>query len=82
MPLDEKDRELLNSPIKDLLNHKGDTITDLFPLFPNFMIDKEGLTLLGIKREVDSIMDAFNKGEIEEKQASILIKAACLSTGK
>lgn len=80
--LNEEDRELLNKPIKDLLHHKGNVINDLFPLFPNFMIDREGLTLLGIKGQVDTIMQAYNKGELEEDQACILLKVACLSTGK
>ena len=82
VPLDGKDRELLNKPIKDLLSNKGGGTTELFPLFPNFMIDVEGLTLLSIKGKVDKVMEAFNKGEIEEKQASILLKAICLSTGR
>lgn len=82
VPLDEKDRELLNKPIKDLLNHEGGKVTELFPLFPNFMIDVEGLTSLGIKNEVDNIMESFNKGQMEEKQARILLKSTCLSTGR
>jgi hypothetical protein len=82
VPMDEKDREVLNKPIKDLLSNQRVGITELFPLFPNFMIDVEGLTLLCIKEEVNSIMEAFNKGEIEKKQATMLLKAICLSTGK
>jgi len=42
----------------------------------------EGLTFLCIKGEVNTVMEAFNKGEIEEKQARMLLKAICLSTGK
>ena len=80
--LDEKDRELLNKPIKDLLSNKGVGITELFPLFPNFMIDVEGLTLLGIKEKVDRVMEAFDRGEIEEEKASNLLKAICFSTGR
>lgn len=82
VPLDEKDRELLSKPIKDLLQRKGDTVTELFPLFPNFMMDEEGLTLLGIKGQVDTIMEDFNNGEIDERQASSLLKSICLSTGR
>jgi len=82
VPLDEKDRKLLNEPIKDLLSNKEVGLNELFPLFPDFMIDVEGLTFLCIRGEVNSVMEAFNKGEMEERQARMLLKSICLSTGK
>lgn len=45
------------------------------------MVGSDGLTFLGIKEEVDSV-EAFEDGELEEEQASGLLEAICLRTGK
>lgn len=81
-PLDQKAKELLNKPIKDLLGSQKDKIIELFPLFPNFMVDSEGLTLLGIKQQVDDVLKALEKGELDENETMSLLKAVCLCAGK
>jgi hypothetical protein len=80
-PLDQDSRDLLNKPIKDLVGSERGKLAELFPTFPHFMVDSEGLTLLGIKEKVGSIMETFGKGEISEEQARDILTAACLGTG-
>ena len=81
-PLDQNARELLNKPIKDLMDSEKGKITEMFPLFPHFMADSEGLTSLGIKEKVDTAIEAFEKGKLDENQARNLLKTICLYTGK
>jgi len=81
-PLDRKARELLNKPIKDLMGSEKGKLAELFPTFPHFMVDSEGLTLLGIKEKVEGIVDAFEKGELSEQQARDMLTAMCLGTGR
>jgi len=81
-PLGQEARELLNRPIKDLMGSEKGKLAELFPAFPHFMVDSNGLTLLGIKEKVDSTMNAFEKGELSEQQARDMLTAACLGTGR
>jgi len=82
VPLSQEDKELLEAPIKDLLKDEEGRNSELFPLFPQFPLDVEGLALLGIKGEADKIVKAFEDGELGEKQAGDLLKSLCRNTGK
>ena len=81
-PLDQNQKELLKKPIKDLMGSEKGKLAELFPTFPHFMVDSEGLTLLGIKEEVDGTMETFEKGELSEEQARDILAATCLGTGR
>jgi hypothetical protein len=81
-PLSQEDKELLEAPIKDLLKDEKERNSELFPLFPQFPLDSEGLTSLGIKEEVDRIIRAFEDGELDENQAGDVLKNLCRNTGK
>jgi hypothetical protein len=78
--LSQGDKELLEKPIKDLLKDGGEWDSELFPLFPQFPLDVEGLTSLGIKEEASKIIRAFEDGELGESQARDLLKSLCLNT--
>jgi hypothetical protein len=76
-PLSDEDKEILEKPLEDLLGDEKERISKLFPLFPQFALDSEGLTSLGIKEEVNSIIRAFEDGEMDENQAGNLLKSLC-----
>ena len=80
--LSQEDKELLEKPIKDLLKDEKEQNSELFPLFPQFPLDSEGLTSLGIKEEADKIIKAFEDGELDGNQAGDLLKSLCQDTGK
>jgi len=80
-PLDQNAKALINKPIKDLMGSEKGKLAELFPTFPHFMVDSEGLTLLGIKEVVDGTMAVFEKGELSEEQVRDILIATCLSTG-
>lgn len=81
-PLSQEDREILETPIKDLLKDEKGRNSELFPLFPQFPLDSEGLTSLGIKEEVARVIEAFEGGGLEENQARDLLKSLCRNTGR
>ena len=80
--LSQEDKELLEKPIKDLLKDEKEQNSELFPLFPQFPLDSESLTSLGIKEEADKIIKAFEDGELDGNQAGDLLKSLCQDTGK
>ncbi len=80
--LSQEDKELLETPLKDLLKDEKERSSELFPLFPQFPLDSEGLTSLGIRGEADKIIKAFEDGELDENQSGDLLKSLCQSTGK
>ncbi len=80
--LSQEDKELLETPLKDLLKDEKERNSELFPLFPQFPLDSEGLTSLGIKEEAERVIKAFEDGELDENQAGDLLKSFCQSTGK
>jgi hypothetical protein len=80
--LSQEDKELLEKPIKDLLGNEKERNSELFPLFPQFPLDPEGLTSLGIKEEAERVIKVFEDGELEENQAGDLLKNLCQNTGK
>ena len=72
----------MEKPLKDLLGSEKEWSSELFPLFPQFPLNPEGLTSLGIKEEVDRIIRAFEDGELDENQTGDLLKNLCQNTGK
>ncbi|MDY6835892.1 MAG: hypothetical protein SVY53_13950 [Chloroflexota bacterium] len=81
--LNPEDRAVFEKPISDLLrNDEEGRESELFPLFPQFPLDGDGLAILGIGDAVRSIMWDFKSGQIGETLATDKLKAICLATGK
>jgi len=80
--LSREDREILDGPVENLLGCDSERVSEMFPLFPEFPLDAAGLTSLGIKEEVDSVITAFESGEMDESRACNKLKELCLSTAK
>lgn len=80
--LGQEDRDLLEMPLKDLLKDERKWNSELFPLFPDFPLDSQGLTSLGIKEEADRVITAFENGELDENQAGDSLKNLCQNTGR
>lgn len=80
--LAQEDREILEMPVKDLLRDEAGRGSKLFPLFPQFPLDSEGLTGLGIQEEVSRVIKAFENSELDENQAKDLLKSLCLNTDR
>jgi len=81
--LSPDDREVFEKPIKDLLrNDEEGRNSKLFPLFPQFPLDLDGLVILKIGDAVRSIVVEFENGQICETRAIEKLMALCLATGK
>jgi len=80
-PLSQEYREVLEEPTKDLLKDEQGIGAKLFPLFPQFPLDTEGLRSLGIE-EAGSVIRAFENGALDQDQARDILKDLCRNTGK
>lgn len=81
-PLSKEDRELFEKPTRDLLkNDEEGKQSELFPMFPQFPLDPEGLASLGID-EASRVTKAFEEGELDEDQAVYLLRNLCRCKGK
>jgi len=77
-PLSEEAKEVLQKPLKDLLNSENQAVSRLFSLSSQFPLDSEGLASLGIGEEVNNIVTAFEDGELDECQAKDSLRSLCL----
>jgi hypothetical protein len=76
-PLSKEEKGLLQKPINEFFSGNKEQLSRMFPLFPVFAVSSEGLALLGIKREVKSIMDGFEQGRLDQNQAKHLLQNVC-----
>ena len=81
-PLSAEAKELLEKPIQELLDSDKARLSELFTQFPQFPLDSQGLASLGIKEEVNNIIQAFEESELDEYQARGLLKSLCLDAAK
>lgn len=77
-PLSRDYKDLLMKPVTELLGDNKGPISSLFTQFPTFPLDDEGLGLLGIKEKATRIMNAWERGEIDEHRTQGLLKSLCL----
>lgn len=77
-PLTAEEKELMVSPVEELVCGNRGEVARLFFLFPDFPLDEKGLTDLGIKDEVNRIRQAFEDGLIKEPRAAALLRKLCL----
>ena len=77
-PLSKEEKDLLQKPINEFFGGDKGQLAKMFPLFPMFAVSSDGLALLGIEEEADSIMDAFEQGKLDQGHAARLLKAVCL----
>jgi hypothetical protein len=76
-PLSKEEKELLQRPINEFFGGDRERLARLFPLFPMFPLSSEGLDLLGIKEDVDVIMDELVQGRVDENKARRLLTSVC-----
>ncbi len=77
-PLSQEAKEVLQKPLKDLLNSENQAVSKLFSLSSQFPLDSEGLASLGIGEEVNNIVAAFEEGKLDEGQAKGSLRSLCL----
>jgi len=82
VPLSKDEKELLQKPINEFFGGDRKRLAELFPLFPTFPLTPEGLALLGIEEDVNTIMNAVENGEVDGAQAKRLLTGTCLRTLK
>ena len=76
-PLNKEEKDLLQKPINEFFGGDKGQLAMMFPLFPMFVLSSDGLALLGIEEEVNSIMDDFEEGRLDQNQAKPLLQNVC-----
>jgi hypothetical protein len=76
-PMSKEEKELMVKPIEELICGDRGEVARLFFLFPEFPLDESGLMKMGIKEAVMHIINAFEKGYVDEESASRQLKNLC-----
>lgn len=76
-PMSKEEKELLIKPVEELICGGKGEVARLFFLFPEFPLDENGLVKMGIMDAVTDIINAFEKGCIDEESASQQLKELC-----
>lgn len=76
-PLNNDQKELLQKPAKEFFHGDGEQLARMFPLFPTFPLDSDGLASLGIRGDVEYIMTSFEEGKLDEELARSLLISIC-----
>ena len=76
-PLTRDEKDLMQQPVEELICGSRGEIARLFFLFPEFPLDEKGLTMLGIRHEVQQIIGEFEQGKLDEAVAFERLKQLC-----